>query len=296
MKNEIKRIIIFAHYDKNNIIEDYVVFYLKRLYEITHDIIFVSDSNIKNEELYKIKEYVQHMIIGHHGEYDFGSYKKGFKYLYNNNLLEDIDELIFANDSCYAPLYSFDRLFDRMSYKNIDFWGITANLDTYFNSKKHIQSYFIAFKKNIFTSSTFINFINTITKEKNKKDIVEKYEYGLTRTLQKAGFTWDVYSEYSKKHWSSLNINYEFIINKEKIPFLKRNIPLLKYDNFINYKKLESFIRKDTNYNYSLIKDDIIRNKEKININRMIKILYKTIIRKLLCIIFNIFFKYNFRG
>ena len=43
-----KRAVVFAHYDKDNIVDDYVIYYIKALKEIAETIIFVSCNNIKN--------------------------------------------------------------------------------------------------------------------------------------------------------------------------------------------------------------------------------------------------------
>lgn len=82
-----KRTAVFAHYDKNNLIQDYVVYYLSELKKYAEKIIFVSDSDVLPEELKKIEGIVEQSIIGRHGEYDFGSYKRGFLYAKENNLL-----------------------------------------------------------------------------------------------------------------------------------------------------------------------------------------------------------------
>ena len=173
-----KRIAIFAHYSKDNKIDDYVIFYLKELKEVAESIIFVSDSNIEAKELDKIKEYTITSIAKHHGEYDFGSYKRGFIYALENNLLSDYDELIFANDSCYAPLFPFNEMFNVMSYKKLDFWGASQNgwENQYSNIPPHIQSFFIVFKNNVFISDYFIDFITSIKKQDSKHKLVIKYK------------------------------------------------------------------------------------------------------------------------
>ena len=112
-----KRTAVFAHYDKNNLIQDYVVYYLSELKKYAEKIIFVSDSDVLPEELKKIEGIVEQSIIGRHGEYDFGSYKRGFLYAKENNLLTACEELILANDSCYAPLFPFEEMFSAMSKK-----------------------------------------------------------------------------------------------------------------------------------------------------------------------------------
>lgn len=63
-----KRTAVFAHYDKNNLIQDYVVYYLSELKKCAEKIIFVSDSDVLPEELKKIEGIVEQSIIGRHGE------------------------------------------------------------------------------------------------------------------------------------------------------------------------------------------------------------------------------------
>lgn len=60
-----KRIAIFAGYDKDNIIDGYVVYYIKELKKIA-DIIYVSDCNMLDIELEKISDYCIHIINGRH--------------------------------------------------------------------------------------------------------------------------------------------------------------------------------------------------------------------------------------
>ena len=54
-----KRTAVFAHYDKNNLIQDYVVYYLSELKKCAEKIIFVSDSDVLPEELKKIEGIVE---------------------------------------------------------------------------------------------------------------------------------------------------------------------------------------------------------------------------------------------
>ena len=102
-----KRIAIFAHYSKDNIIEDYVIYLIKELKKVVDKIIFISDSNVDEKEIKNIKDYIYYYNCSKHGEYDFGSYKKGCYWAKENYLLSDFEELIFINDSCYGPLYPF---------------------------------------------------------------------------------------------------------------------------------------------------------------------------------------------
>ena len=189
-----KRIAIFAHYSTDNKIDDYVIFYLKELKKVAESIIFVSDTNIEEEELDKIKEYTIKSIAKKHGEYDFGSYKIGYLYALNNKLLSEYEEVIFANDSCYAPLFPFTDMFNEMSNKKLDFWGASQNgwRNKYSNIPPHIQSFFIVFKRNVFLSDYFKKFISSIKKEESKYKLILKYEIGLTTFLNLIHFILDI--------------------------------------------------------------------------------------------------------
>lgn len=278
------KIAIFSHYDKYGNIQDFVTYFLQELSKFT-DIIFVSDSDVKESELKKIQPYIYHSIIGRHGEYDFGSYKRGFLYALQNNLLNDYNELFFINDSCYAPLFPLSELFKKMESSNCDFWGITSNSNTYFSKERHIQSYFIAFKKNVFLSSLFIDFINSICKETNKHLIVSKYECGLTKYLSDNGFLWEVYSKYSQKHYACHILAYKKLIKTERVPFIKRSIPLLRANVLVNKNKFIKFINVNTEYNPIFIKEDIQNNSDKLSFAKYILIWQKTFIRFILCVL-----------
>ena len=167
------RAVVFAHYDKYNSIQEYVLYYLKELRK-------VADTNLPESEISKVQPLVKLVIATPHGEYDFGSYKRGF-----SHIPDDTDELIFANDSCLGPLYSLDKVFDEMQDKQCDFWGMNSHcIDVDF----HIQSFFMVFKKEVFRSDLFKNFISSIEKQKHKDDIILNYEVGLSQLLLKNGY------------------------------------------------------------------------------------------------------------
>ena len=277
------KIVCFAHYDKNKKIENYVVYYLQELCKIADKIIFVSDSYIEDNELKKIEPYVIKIIAKPHGEYDFGSYKRGFLYAKENNLLQNCDELIFANDSCYAPVFPFQEMFDKMSKKNIDFWGASENNCGYKKAKnrfvyckiKHIQSYFMVFKKNVFNSDVFLNFINSIQKLNSKEEIIYNYEIGLSKLLTNNNFKFDTYSDICKKTKTNNGsiLEYKKLIKQEHFPFLKRSINLFKNSDIVLSFGIDTFIRENTKYNYELLKQDRINNQSLTNI----RIFYNTL-------------------
>ncbi len=260
------RVAVFAHYDRNNIIQDYVLYYLKELKKICSIVIFVSDCIFPESEIKKLDGISDFNITEKHGEYDFGSYKRGYQLAEEKNILQKTDELIFANDSCYGPLYPLEDIFEKMEQKTVDFWGMTENEFGFDHTeetpeiKPHIQSYFMVFKKNVFLSECFESFISSIKKEKDKDDVIRKYEVGLTPYLVENGYSC---KSFVGETWQRNIILEEPVkLIKNGFPFLKTSICRGKNPQFLTlfYK---SFLKKYTNYPVHLIEKDAKNNRDK---------------------------------
>ena len=96
-------ICIFAHYDKHNIVHDYVFHYLKELKnKLNATIVFISNSKkLYKEDLNKLKNYCEIIAIRRGRGRDFASYYIGYKLIEKN--LNEYDYLILCNDSVYGP-------------------------------------------------------------------------------------------------------------------------------------------------------------------------------------------------
>ncbi len=220
-----KRAVVFAYYDKNGIVKDYVIYYLRELKKIADTIIFASCCDIKNPEA--LNNLADKIIAEKHDEYDFGSYKRGFLYL--KDRLDEYDELIFANDSCYGPLYPLENIFNSMT--DCDFWGITKNnfgykksLGHFFIKRPHIQSYFIVFKREIFTQDFFADFIQSVKHQESKKLVVSNYEIGLTELLKEKGFRYRTFINAYENINNITILKWRQIIEKHKMPFVKKSL------------------------------------------------------------------------
>ena len=223
-----KRLCIFAHWDRDEVIDDYVIYYLKALKEVCETIIFVSDCNLKQYETNKLDGITDYFIAERHGEYDFGSYKRGFLFAKEKGL--QFEELLFVNDSCFGPFYPLKPIFDKMDKMKCDFWGMTQNRygikqtasGVDFCYKPHIQSYFVLLRQSTFV--TFEDFIQTVKPEKTKEDIVINYEIGLTTFLKNKGFKSAVYINRFKHVENYTLAKWDKLIKKYKYPFLKTSI------------------------------------------------------------------------
>lgn len=203
-----KRTVIFAHYDKDNIIDNYVIEYLRQLKKVSSEIIFVSDCELSSQELKKISLITSKNIVGRHGEYDFGSWKRGL------NHVGDADQLVLCNDSCYL----IDNISPIFKQKT-DFFGLVTNTNDY---PPHLQSFFLVFNKKVFTNSKFKQFFDNVAKLESKQKIIETYEVKLTEYLMKAGYSYS--SLINKVYKNNPTLSEEYFTE------LRPLFPLLKTD------------------------------------------------------------------
>lgn len=250
-----KRLAIFAHYDKKNVIDNYVLFYVENLKKYCDTVLFLSLSDLPQEEQNKL----DNVILVKHNEYDFGSYKRGFNYAIEKGLLEDIDELLFVNDSVYC-IDELSSIFEKDF--NADFWGVVENkygfkkYGKFCISKKqpHLQSWFVVFKRNVFESKEFRDFINSVKEEKSKNDVILNYELKLTKYLTDKGFKYNSFvTKYSNSYNPSIYYWRELI--KDGCPFIKRSVLLglnrdkttiVDYEKEIKNEKALQYIKNNT--------------------------------------------------
>lgn len=178
------RVAIFAFFNANGVIHPYVLHYLRNLRAVCDKIIFVADNDLQQPEIAKLNGTVDAVLFGRHHEYDFGSYKKGIAYAKANGLLTHADELLLCNDSCYGPVTSFEKLFADMLGTEADFWGLTSN--TQFGY--HLQSYFLLFKRSVFSKLSFFKFFSKVGPHSDVSQVVLNYEVKLTSYFTELGF------------------------------------------------------------------------------------------------------------
>lgn len=215
--------VIFAAFSADGTVSDYVVSYLKSLKEITPNIIYITDNSIRRKDIDKISPYITRLQAKRHGEYDWGSYKRGYNWLKENNYLTKTDKLIFANDSSLLVAKSLKPVLNKMP-QDADFYGITANLDgTY-----HLQSYFLVFNPNVYLSEDFSAYLNSVKQEKDGLTVAYRYEVPLTAFLESLGYKSATYIPYEDLSYLPLNDKNCYPLTMLK----KYHAPLLKMRTF----------------------------------------------------------------
>ena len=267
-----KRLSIFCHHDKYNIIDDYVIYWLKTMKKLS-DIIFVSNNDLPETEIDKIKDFTIKNIVGSHGLLGFGSAKKGFLYSYDNNILENYDWLFIIADSIYGPFFDIKPYIERKEInKNIAYGFTLAAINT---NLEHIQSTFVAIPKNIFMDNKFYNFFYLLEKTKDKETEVG-YECRLSKLIRDMGCklegffddmdpTLEIYNRYEPMKSTFM----EMI--KNGYPFVRRTLFTKNYlyiENISEYFELKNIIPKECFDSMQKNIDRVIDKEDlKININ-----------------------------
>ena len=260
-----KRYCVFASYNKENKIGDEVIFYLKELNKIVDGIVFIMDNPIDETEEKKLEGLTIYHKCENHGEYDFGSYKRGFFYLKENGLLDDTNEIIFANDSCLGPLKPFNLFIKKWEKENKpDFYGITINnFGPKYSSMPiveykftHVQSYFFLITKNIFEKEFFQNFLGNVHHYDTMISVVKNYEMGLSDLIIKNGFDLKAYFDFKDfdKNPSAEGIPMYQTIDKGFFIKKKNKLVKGKDKNLVNYYLQKSIFPYILNKKGALVK------------------------------------------
>ena len=208
-----KRLFIFAAYDKDGLVDDTLVHYLKQI-GAHGDIIVVMDNNAMRTEINKLKSVdgVIYASARKHGEYDFGSYKRGFGWAKRTKILGKYKYVYLVNDSCYA-IGDLSDIIKKSEDLHADVTGLQEK-----TNPPHIQSFWVCMRKSIFMSDWFDGFIKSVTVQSNKNDIVRKYEYGFAELLAK-----------HKKTIAGVIVGTKSVFFERPLDVIRQyNIPLVK--------------------------------------------------------------------
>jgi len=182
-----KRLFLFAAFDPaDNIIDDSLIDYVRALAALG-DVVLYMDNDAPKSELAKLKPYVLHAGASAHGEYDFGSYKRGYLWARENDILQNYDRIYLVNDSMYAPLRPIQPLLEDLESRGTDVAGMVFNASP---RRPHLQSWFIGMSRAVAVSEPFDSFIRAVARQTDKGMVTWLYEQGFFRLILANKWTW----------------------------------------------------------------------------------------------------------
>jgi len=277
-----KRVATYCFYDPKGEVAQYKVYYLSQLVKFVDRLVIVCNVELTSEGRSTLEQFTEDIIICENTCFDFWAHKAGIEYI-GWDALEEYDNYLLCNDTCYGPIFSLEEVFDKMDKLECDFWGImlcpedngvtSANglsfSDSY--SKEYLWGVFINVNTQLLKSDEFKEYWGTL---KNVFSYTETFVYGeyyFTDYFRDCGFKYD--SWYNAK---ALNGNIPLIfqhipyklLRDNGVPFLWKkavdgSIPLSNLWNFSYgneaYRALE-YIEQCTDYDAGMIWDDILCN------------------------------------
>lgn len=264
----VKRLCIYLIYDKENIIDRYITYFLREIRTCCTELVVVCNAKAcweRSENAFCEDQVIYRDNIG----YDAGGYKDALCSYIGWEKLEEYDELLLINDSFYGPLYPIQDAFAEMSAIGTDYWGLTRSWEVVTEAAVpyggHIQSYFLVFGKKVISSSVFKNFWEQMEYPKTMEETVRKFEIGINVLLKENGFQEAALTDQYNHTWKTgknenpyLEYSLE-LIRDCKIPILKYKSLLFGNKGYINALKAFQFIEENNLYPIQYIKEHFRR-------------------------------------
>ena len=173
-------ICLFAHFDKDDKVDDYVLRYLAALRDLNFTIVFISTSRLADVEIERLRGTCSDVILRENAGLDFGSWAAGIA----KHGSSFGGRLLLANDSVYGPIGDFKSAIARLTSEPADFYGMVESMEI----APHLQSWFLLFEPAVVRHGVFKQFMEQSFPARTKGQIIRRGEVGLSRRLVAAGF------------------------------------------------------------------------------------------------------------
>lgn len=120
----INRLGIFFFYDAQGVVDDYVLKLLDGFMPHFSDLTIVCNGKLNDAGREKLLRYTSKLIVRENKGFDVWAYKTALD-SYGWHKLEQFDEIVLFNATIMGPVYPFSEMFEAMSKRDLDFWGIT---------------------------------------------------------------------------------------------------------------------------------------------------------------------------
>jgi rhamnosyltransferase len=209
------RLAVYAHFGESAKVARYVSYFLKEVRSLGFEICFVSNSPISIESQSEISTLSQKIIQRENTGYDFSMWQAGL----SEYDLSKVEELLLTNSSIVGPLQPLAQLWQNSSLKECDFWGLTDNDEL----GLHLQSYFMVFRRQVILSACFMDFWRSVLPLKDKQQVIQNYEIGLTSRLEENGFKWK--AVFAQERMWSLFLSRRSFVKKIGDCYYNRGLP-----------------------------------------------------------------------
>lgn len=271
------RLGIYTIFDKNGIVDEYILYFLKALSKWTSRLIVVCNGSINEEGNEELKRLGCEVLCRENSGFDAWGVKAGIEYV-GFDQLACYDEVIISNNTLFGPVCDLTPMFEAMSAQPLDFWGIASHegmqdfdpfhCNPYGYIPEHIQSYFYAVRGRLLRAEAFRKFWENLPELNDYNAAVGMYETVMTKFFTDAGYKWDCYMD--RNQYYGMTDNPLIAMPMESIrdwncPFFKRRAFFQDYDYLTSFTGQQSascllqYLQEETDYPVEMVWQNLIR-------------------------------------
>ena len=290
-KRTCARLAIYFIYDREGIVDDYILYMLEDLKKNIDDLFVVINGKLRSQEKDKLYKYTDRIMERENVGMDVWAYKESVEKI-GWEKLESYDEIIMMNYTIMGPIYPLQEMFDSMAVRDLDFWGVTkfhkADFDPFGTMPEgyipeHIQSHFIVMRKSLVKSESFHKYWEEMPMIRTYQESVGRHEATFTKHFADMGFLWDVYVNTDDLE----GFTYHPIIGAavrmvrdKRCPIFKRRSFMQDYSVVMSENcgqetyELYRYLDKETDYNMDLLWDNLLRTENMADLKKNLQLNY----------------------
>lgn len=286
-----KRCAVFVFYDSDGIVDEYNYYFLEELQKEVTRLIIICNGEVQPEGLERFRSMTPEVIVRPNEGFDITAYKVGLEHITYEGL-QEYDEVMVLNSTNFGPFYPFSEMFREMDKKDIDFWGITNFHEVPFDPfgtisygyiPKHIQSYFMVFRREFCATNDFVNYWKKLPKITSYYEAIGYHEAIFTKTFADKGYRWDVYVNSDALEgftYDPLRDFPRYLIEQKRCPIMKRRSFFHDYGEALSRSGGEAtrealdFVKEHTAYDVSMIWDNLLRLQNQADLKKRMHLNY----------------------
>lgn len=290
-KQDVKRYAVYVFYDKNGIVDEYNDVFLKGLKKVATHLLVICNGEMCEEGRKRLEAIADEVICRKNEGYDVTAYKEGILRPGFSKLCQ-YDEVIICNDTMYGPLYPFEEMFDSMKERDLDFWGITNFHEVPFDPfgtveygylPKHVQSFFMVFRKSLTESQDFQKFWTGFPKIHGYEEAIGNYEAVFTKKFADKGYKWAVYADSEDLEGYTFDPLRDFpmyLVEEKRCPVIKKRSFYHEYGEALERSGGEAtrdvldYIDKNLDYDCGLIWKNLLRTQNMADLKKRLHLNY----------------------
>lgn len=276
LEQNASRLAIFAYYDKDGVVDDYIPYLLEQVGRFCKRQIVVVNGALNDAGRKKLESCCDEVICRENSGFDITAYKETLLRLQDS--WAQYDELLLYNQTIFGPVCSLQPMFDEMASRDVDFWGLTRHKGAHAASwddtqpiPPHVQSFFFAVRKSMFTDPRFLAYWTDLPEIRTYWDAVGKHEVLFTQHFAQMGFVWDVYVStqdlecYNDYPLMGMPVT---LMEQRGCPFFKRKnflVPRFEYTTVPQGRatqELYEYLRDKTDYPVQLVFQNLLRTED----------------------------------